>query len=156
MENGKKRKSAKVLDIIISNKLEKEKRDLTMYLNTTRESHLVSANSSRIWRVKPGAADDYLHIAVAPGPGYIKNTWILDIPSYLNVRFQSSGEFVLLHSEVRTELRIPPGPSDWQIRLTVSPRASVPGHKGNHCVHVQDSNSGEINEGEFYKRLGKK
>lgn len=144
MKNGKERKPENILAIVISNKLEKEKRDLTMYINTVKESHLVSANSSRIWRAKPGAADDFLHIAVAPGPGQLKSTWILDIPSYLNVKFRSSGEFVLFHSEERTELRIPPGPPDWQIRLTVSPRAAMPGQKGNHRVNIQDGNHGPL------------
>lgn len=114
----------KKIDITVWNKLIKEKRDINMYHHSNKSAHIISCNSSLTRGIKPMEENDYLHISVGRGPGYLKHYCILNLPSFLDFRFSITGEAILIHSGERTLLQIPPGPPTWELKMTIPSRLS--------------------------------
>jgi hypothetical protein len=111
---------AKEINVTIENKLTLEKRDMNVYHHSTRSAHLISHNNSITLPLRPSLEDDYLHISVVSGPGHLINKSILNLPAWADFEFSSEGKIILVHTDDRTLLKIPPGPSTWQLRMTRS------------------------------------
>lgn len=111
---------AKEINVTIENKLVLEKRDMNVYHHSTRSAHLISHNNSITLPLQPSVEDDYLHISVVSGPGHLINKSILIIPAWADFEISSEGKVSVAHLGDRTLLKIPPGPSTWQLRMTRS------------------------------------
>jgi len=109
---------AKEINVTIENKLVMEKRDMNVYHHSTRSAHLISHNNSITLPLQPLVEDDYLHISVVSGPGHLINKSILNLPAWADFEFSAEGKIILVHSDDRTLLKIPPGPSTWQLKMT--------------------------------------
>jgi hypothetical protein len=82
--------------------------------------------------------DDYLHISVQRGPGLLENYCVLDVPSFVDFRFSNTGEFILIHTENRTLLRIPPGLPLWEIKMKIPARIPCFGLSNEDHVTIGD------------------
>jgi hypothetical protein len=111
---------AKEINVTIENKLVLEKRDMNVYHHSTRSAHLISHNNSITLPLRPSLEEDYLHISVVSGPGHLINKSVLNLPAWADFEFSSEGKIKVVHSDDRTLLKIPPGPSTWQLRMTRS------------------------------------
>ena len=108
----------KEINVTIENRLVMEKRDMNVYHHSTRSAHMISHNNSITLPLRPSTEDDYLHISVVSGPGHLENKSVLNLPAWADFELSSEGNIILAHSGERTFLRIPPGPSTWQLRMT--------------------------------------
>ncbi|UCH93509.1 MAG: hypothetical protein JSV88_25000 [Candidatus Aminicenantes bacterium] len=111
---------AKEINVIIENKLNMEKRDMNVYHHSTRSAHMISHDSSITLPLRPALEGDYLHISVVSGPGHLTNKSVVNLPSWADFEFSSVGNVAITHTGNRTLLKIPPGPSTWQLRMTRS------------------------------------
>jgi len=111
------------VEITVRNRFLKDRRDIHVYHYSDSSSHIISANSSLTRRIDSIGANDYLHISVSSGPGHLKNYCILDLPAFLDFRFLLNGEVVLIHSDDRTLIRIPPGPPLWELKMSIPKRS---------------------------------
>lgn len=105
------------LEITVENRLLAEKRDINVYLRSTRGSHIISHSGSVTLPLRAGEEDDYLHISAARGPGNLWKDCMLNIPSWANFEFSSQGNITVTHAGDRTLLKIPPGPPTWQLKM---------------------------------------
>ncbi len=128
----------KQVELIIRNKLVKDRRDVNVYHHINRSSHILSCNSSLTRSIRTVEEDDYLHISVVAGPGHLKDNCVLELPSFLDFRFTLSGEVVLIHAGERTLLKIPPGPPTWEIKMTVPGRSTLPGSLNENRITISD------------------
>jgi len=116
----------KEINITIENKLVLEKREMNVYHHSTRSAHLISHNNSITLPLRPSVEDDYLHISVVSGPGHLINKSVLSLPSWADFELSSEGKNIIVaHSGDRTLLKIPPGPSTWQLKMTRSITAII-------------------------------
>lgn len=111
---------ANEINITVENKLVMEKRDMNVYHHSTRSAHLISHNNSITLPLQQSVEDDYLHISVVSGPGHLINNSVLNLPAWADFEFLCEGKIILVHSGERTLLKIPPGPSTWQLKMTRS------------------------------------
>lgn len=132
--------AAKEVDIIILNRLVKEKRDIHVYHHFSKSGHIISSNTSLKLGIKPEAENDYLHISVQRGPGHLGNFCVLDLPSFVDFRFSNTGEFLFIHSGERVILRIPPGPPLWEIKMKIPARSPFFTLTGEGHVTIGDEN----------------
>ena len=110
----------KQVNIVVQNKLLKERRDINVYHHANRSAHIISCNSALTRGIKPVDEEDYLHISVVSGPGHLKNYCVLDLPAFVDFKFFLTGEEVTLcHSGRRMFLRVPPGPPVWRLKMTI-------------------------------------
>jgi hypothetical protein len=120
------------IDIRIENKLAEEKRDINVFHQSSCSAHLISHNSSVTipLGVPDNNSDDYLHISVVKGQGYLWKDCIIDLPSYVNFDFFSLGNLTLRRTgdSNRILLRIPPGPPNWELKITGSSGNSAINH----------------------------
>ena len=108
----------KAISVTIENKLVMEKRDMNVYHHSTRSAHLISHNNAVTLPLRVSLDDDFLHISVVSGPGHLTNKSILNLPAWADFEFSTQGNIVVSHTGERTLLKIPPGPSTWQLRMT--------------------------------------
>ncbi|UCH92779.1 MAG: hypothetical protein JSV88_21120 [Candidatus Aminicenantes bacterium] len=106
------------LDIIVENKLIKEKRDINVYHQSTRSAHIISRSSSITLPLKTVEEDDYLYISIVRGPGNLWKDCVINIPSWADFEFSLEGKAAITHTGNRTLLKIPPGPPTWQLKMT--------------------------------------
>ena len=111
---------AKEINVTIENKLVMEKRDMNIYHHSTRSAHMISHNNSITLPLQTSLEDDYLHISVVSGPGHLTNKSVLNLPAWLDFELSSEGKVIVAHSGDRIYLKIPQGPSTWQLRMTRS------------------------------------
>ncbi len=111
---------AKEINITVENKLIMEKRDMNVYHHSTRSAHMISHDNSITLPLRPSVEDDYLHISVVSGPGHLNNKSVLNLPAWADFELSSEGNIIVVHSGDRTFLKIPPGPSTWQLKMTRS------------------------------------
>lgn len=111
---------AKAINITIKNKLEIEKRDMTIYHHFARSAHMISHNSSITISLMPIIEGDYLHISIVSGPGNLLNQSVFNLPSWADFELFSAGNIMLSHSNGRVLLKIPPGPPIWQLKMKQS------------------------------------
>ena len=109
----------KEVNIIVENKLIKEKRDINVYHQSTRGAHIISRRSSITLPLKSVKEEDYLHISVIRGPGNLRKQCLLDLPSWADFELSSDSNTTLTHSGDRILLKIPPGPPTWQLKMTM-------------------------------------
>lgn len=107
----------KEISITVENKLVMEKRDMNVYHHSTRSAHLISHNNSITLKLRPSLEDDYVHISIVCGPGHLTYKSILNLPSWADFELHSEGSLMAAHSGERTVLKIPPGPSTWQLKM---------------------------------------
>jgi hypothetical protein len=113
-----------VFDITVKNKLVKDKRGINVYHNSSRSAHLISHNSSITLPLAGSGENDYLHISLVSGPGNLWKDCMISVPSWADFEFSSEGKITLTHNGGRTILKIPPGPPNWQLKIT-QPDGSV-------------------------------
>ncbi len=116
----------KEIKVTIENRLIMEKRDINVYHSSTRSAHMISSSSSITLPLQSASADDYLHISVVSGPGQLTKKSIVNLPSWADFEFSSTGDVTVVHSGDRMLLTIPPGPPTWQLKMT-RPDASAVG-----------------------------
>jgi hypothetical protein len=105
-------------DIIVKNKLIREKRDINVYHQATKSAHIISRNSSITLPLRNSEENDYLHISVISGPGNLWKNCLINLPSWAEFEFSSEGKIAVTHSGDRMVLNIPPGPPTWQLKIT--------------------------------------
>jgi hypothetical protein len=108
---------AKEINITVENKLIMEKRDMNVYHHSTRSAHLISHNNSITLPLRSSLDDDYLHVSIVCGPGHLTSRSVLNLPSWADFELNSEGNLIAAHSGERTVLKIPPGPSTWQLKI---------------------------------------
>jgi hypothetical protein len=120
------------VDIEVKNNLIIEKRDLNVYHHVSRSAHIISPGSSIILPLGIAAEHDYLHISAVKGPGLLEKTCLADLPSWLDVEFNSCEKVTsisLAHRHDREGdrivLKIPPGPPAWELKLTRPAKTAV-------------------------------
>jgi hypothetical protein len=86
---------------------------------------MISYNNSITLPLQTSEEEDYLHISVVCGPGHLANKSILNLPSWVDFEFSSEGNIIVSHSDNRTILKIPPGPSTWQLKITRSITSNI-------------------------------
>jgi hypothetical protein len=128
----------KQVELIIRNKLVKDRRDVNVYHHISRSSHILSCNSSLTRSIRTVEEMDFLQISVVTGPGHLKDYCVLELPSFLDFRFSLVGEAILIHSGEWTLLRIPPGPPTWEIKMTIPRRLSMRDSLNDHCITLSD------------------
>ncbi|NIM16358.1 MAG: hypothetical protein GTO45_30545 [Candidatus Aminicenantes bacterium] len=111
---------AKEISITIENKLVREKRGMNVYHHFTRSAHIINHNDSITFPLMSSIDDDYLHISLVSGPGYLENKSVVNLPSWADFEFSFEGNVTLAHSFDRTLLKIPPGIPVWQLKVTRS------------------------------------
>lgn len=124
----------KEVDISVENKLEIDKREINVYHHARKNSHLISFNSTISTLLKTSAENDYLHISPGRGPGDLKNTCSITIPSWLDVQFSSEGKITITHTKTKTGITLPPGPPTWELKLSWSGESPV--HRREEVVTI--------------------
>ena len=81
---------------------------------------MISHSNAITLPLRPSVEDDYLHISVVSGPGHLTNKSILNLPAWADFELSSEGKIIVAHSGDRMLLKIPPGPSTWQLKMTRS------------------------------------
>lgn len=129
-------KRGKKVDITVRNRLKKEKRDISVYHHSDRSTHLISYNNSLTRDIRLVDENDYLHISVGRGPGFIGNDCVMELPSFVDFRFSLSGDVILIHTGERILLRIPPGPPLWELKMKISKQSPpfVPADSGHVTI----------------------
>lgn len=131
------RKMKQTINIIIENKLLLEKRGLNVYHRADRGIHLISGGSSYTVSLNPRDETDYINLSVAIGPGYMEQSNVIDLPSWLNYEFLSEGKLVVKHDGGRNRLTIPAGLPEWKLKLTL-PASPIDTHQGRVIVSEYD------------------
>ena len=116
---------AKEINIIIENKLEMERRDISVYHHAARSIHMISFNSSVTIPLKLAVEGDYLHISVPGGPGPLVEKCMVNLPSWIDFEFSPGADVTVTHAGNRTILKIAPGPPTWQLKMTWSPYSPI-------------------------------
>jgi hypothetical protein len=106
-------------EIIIHNKLVRERRDIHVYHHSPQSVHIVSSNSNLELIINKPEEKSILEISMVSEPGGLKNECFLDLPHFMNFRFWSSGEIFFIRNGKRTLLKIPAGPPTWKIKITI-------------------------------------
>ncbi len=131
---------AKDINLTIENKLVMEKRDMNVYHHATRSAHMISFDSSVTVPLKPVIEDDYVHISIVSGPGPLESKCMVNLPSWVDFDFFPEGNVTVTHSSNRILLKIPPGPSTWQLKMRRSATALI--NKLSDCVIIGDAQVG--------------
>ena len=123
----------------VDNKLITQKRDINVYLHSTRSSHIISHTSSVTLPLRTTEAGDYLHLSVVSGPGNLEKDCVIDMPAWLDFQFFSQGNVTVTHKKDRTLLEIPPGPPVWQLKMSrPSGQSDTPGES---YISIKENNS---------------
>ena len=111
---------ADLIDIIIINRLVKEKRYLTIYHYGSGSSHLISNTKEVAVALNLKSKNDYLTISVVGEPGHIRNGCRVDLPSWLDFDFLAIAAVTVGHrgSEERVFIDVPPGLLNWRLKIT--------------------------------------
>lgn len=115
----------KAIDLTIRNKLVMEKRDIVVYHHSTRGSHMISVDSAVTFPLMSVLEGDYLHISIVGGPGNLENTNVADLPSWADFEVYSNQTIAVFHAGDRTIVKLPPGTSPWQLKITRLRRSTV-------------------------------
>jgi hypothetical protein len=109
------------MDIKIENRMTAGERDINVFHYSTSSSHLISHNSSVTLPLRNSGENDYLHISVVRGPGYLWKDSVISVPAWLNFDISSEGKLALSHTGEpgHMQLRIPPGPPTWELTVTL-------------------------------------
>lgn len=110
------------MDIKVENKLVIEKRVLSIYSHSTNSAHLISHENSFTLPLGSVETGDYLDISIVSGPGPLKKDCWVDLPLWVDFEFSLEGKVTITHPGdfQRILLKISPGPTTWQLRVTRS------------------------------------
>jgi hypothetical protein len=118
---------SEVVEITVQNRFASEKRDLNVYHHASRSANLIGCGSTVTLPLRTASEGDYIHISVVQGPGKLQHECVVNLPAWVNFDFSAVGEGFIRHTGKRTLLTIPPGPPDWQLKITrSSDTAAVP------------------------------
>jgi hypothetical protein len=133
----------KEFDITVENKLMQEKRYINVYHQSTRSAHLISYNNSITLPLGTLEENDYLYISAVRSHGNIWKACLIDVPSWVDFEFSLDGKVAVAHANDadRIILKVPPGPSTWQLKMTQSAKAFL--ERGSDHVIVGDSGLGD-------------
>ena len=136
------------LSVEVENKLAAGERDINVYHHYTRSAHIISHHSSVTLSLQNAGENDYLHISVLRGPGYLWRNSIISLPSWADFDFSWQGKLSVTHSgdAKRTLLKILPGPPTWELKITgptglCTPGPGIVGHREN--IIVSDNGTAE-------------
>jgi len=118
---------SQAIDILVENKLVKDKRGINVYHHSSRSAHLISHNSSITLPLETSEKDDYLHISLVSGPGNFWKNCVMVLPSWLDFEFVTEGKLAVTHRGGTTRLLVPPGPPNWQLKMK-QPNGILSGH----------------------------
>ncbi len=124
----------KILDIIVQNKFNKEKRDINVYHHAGKSAHIISYNSSITFPFQTAEENDFLHLSIVSGPGNLWKDYLVNLPSWADFEFSLEGKVTIIHSGSRTILKLPPGPPQWQLKMTRS--TETPGNHSPDYVTI--------------------
>jgi hypothetical protein len=134
--------SSEPAGITIDNKLMEGERDLNVFHHGSHSSHLISHEGSVTLPLRPPGQEDYLHISVVRGPGYLWKNCVISLPGWVDFQFTAEGRVGVNRScdTDRIMLRIPPGPPTWELTVTRRGRvSSTTGKKNKNGVdHIAD------------------
>ena len=133
------------VDIIVENKLIKEKRDIHVYHQSTRSAHILSRSSSITLPLETTDEEDYLYISVVRGPGNLWKESVINLPSWADFEFSLEGKAVIAHSGNRTLLKVPPGPPTWQLKM-MRPNESSIIQKSDHIIIGENDKGPDANK----------
>ncbi|MGE5343749.1 MAG: hypothetical protein ACM3SY_19945 [Candidatus Omnitrophota bacterium] len=108
------------IEINVINKLTSEKRDLNVYHHSKRSAYMIGYGSSISLPLEIVDRGDYLYISIVCGPGNLEKDCLIDMPSWMNFKFFSQGNFNVVHAGNRTLLEVPRGAQNWQLKLSRS------------------------------------
>ena len=116
----------KKIEVAVENRLTALKRDINVFHHSTRSAHIISYNSSITLPLGTPGSSDYLQVSAARGPGHLWKHCLIRLPSWADFEFTSDGNVTFIHSHNSqgTLLKIPPGPPDWELKITGSPALS--------------------------------
>ena len=116
----------KEIDITVKNKLTAGERDIHVYHHSTHSAHIISHNSSITLPLGNSNENDYIHISVVKGPGYLWAACVVGLPTWADFDLSSEGNLTITHSvnANRTLLKISPGPPTWELKITRPPGLS--------------------------------
>lgn len=142
---------AREIDITIENKLAAGERDINVFHHSSRSAHIISHNSTVTLPLRNAGENDYLHISVARGPGYLWMDCVINLPAWADFDFSSEGKLGLTHSGEgkRIFLKIPPGPPTWELKITRS--AGLWSNDPSTAVHAEHVTIGDNGNGEGVK-----
>jgi hypothetical protein len=120
----------------IENKLVKERRDINVYHHATRSAHIISFNSTIILPLRAIPQEDYLHVSVLSGPGYLNGDCLINLPSWVDFDFTSGRNVTLSHLGARTILKIPRGLPTWELKMIRPTGLSFTGPLGEDKVTI--------------------
>lgn len=137
-------KEFKVIDVMdikltVHNKLSKEKRDINIYHHSNRSAHIISYNSFLTRPLNIMDKEDFLHVSAVSGPGQLQNPCIMDLPSWMDYEYSSSGDFSIAHSGNRTFLKIPPGFPRWELKVKLPGNPAAKDINNTEFIQVTDS-----------------
>jgi len=125
-------------EIIVENQLITGKRDLNVYVNSSRSAHIISSGSSAALTLKSAGEGDYIHVSVVKGPGDMLKETLIHIPSWADFQCEAPAGLSLFHLHSPDgegiQLKIPPGPV-WELKITKPgkvPGSSRLAKKGNY------------------------
>lgn len=114
------REMTDVINIIVINRLVKEKRYLNIHHHSTGSSHLISTKKEVAVPLNLKTKNDYLTISVVGGPGHMWHGCRVNLPSWLDFDFLATDVVTLGHrgSEERIVIDVPPGLPNWRLKIT--------------------------------------
>ncbi len=113
---------AKVFKIIVENNLIIEKREINIYHHSRTRTFIISGGNTVSIPLKSKEELDYMHISIVKGPGNLQNECFLDLPAWIDFELFANnlnGTIHFIHAENRTYLQIPPGPPNWELKITL-------------------------------------
>lgn len=128
----------------VRNKLSKEKRDISVYHQSNRSSHIISYNSSLTQPLNIVDHHDYIHVSAISGPGHFKHPCVMNIPAWMDFEYTSAGDLFVSHSGNRTFIKIPPGFPRWELKVRIPRKPLHNGITGKDFIKITDSEE-EIN-----------
>lgn len=108
----------KEIEITVENKLVMEERDMNVYHHATKSAYIVSCGNSVTVPLRTELENDYLHVSLISGPGYLDCNSMVSLPSWAKFEFSSMRDVTVSHSDGKMLVKIPPGLPLWELRLT--------------------------------------
>ncbi len=122
--------------IIVDNRLNTEKRAVSVYHHATRGAHLISHSSSFTFPLESSTRNDYLHISIIRGPGRLECDCAVAVPLGMDFEYSGEGKVRINHRGKDIILAIPAGPPVWQLKLT---RPNGLPATGDHRVTIREA-----------------
>ena len=128
------------MNVIVENKLVRDKRDISVYHHSNRSVHMISYNSSITLPLETTEANDYLHIVIVRGPGNLQPDCWLKIPLWMDLEivFGFEGKAVITHSPGNVWINLPARPPDWEVKVAWPETSPAVHHKTQAHITIGD------------------